>query len=84
MYEMKIISRTHDFVFQNEARALVRKIFDDNDIDFGRSERTVRVNATVSGLCEEDLKSVLSAKQLPTTIHLPKVDNLDDVKYVSL
>jgi len=66
-----------------QARRNIRKILDNRlPIDFGRSERSVRVNAVQSGgnLCHADLEEVFGGdldleSGLPSAIHLPKVDD---------
>ena len=68
---------------KTEARNSIRKILDDGNVDFGRSECSVRVNSVESGLCEEDLGVVLGGKNLPNAIHLPKVDEPDHLKWLS-
>src|SRR5512135_1817528 len=50
-------------------------------LDFGRSERIVRVNPVGSGLIEEDLKAVLPAR--PDGLVLPKVANAEQILWVS-
>ncbi len=49
-------------------------------VDFGRSERLVRINPLGSGLAEEDLQAVLAAH--PDGIVLPKVEGADEVRWV--
>lgn len=43
------------------------------DVDFGRSERAVRVNSVQSGHCQEDLEAVLTGAALPDALVVPKV-----------
>lgn len=45
------------------------------EVGFGRSERAVRVNSIQSegGLCEDDLRAVLTAEVLPDALVVPKV-----------
>lgn len=43
------------------------------EIDFGRSERLVRINSLASGRAQEDVKSVMPGK--PDAILLPKADS---------
>jgi citrate lyase beta subunit len=43
------------------------------DLDFGASEAAVRINPVSSGLADEDLSAVLSAKRLPDALVVPKV-----------
>ncbi|MQC25832.1 MAG: CoA ester lyase [Chloroflexi bacterium] len=54
---------------KDEARAMVVRAL--SELDFGRSERLVRINAPESGLAEADLDAVLAAK--PDGIVVPKV-----------
>jgi len=37
-----------------------------------------------SGLCDQDLEVILGAKNLPSSIHLPKVDYVDQLNWVLL
>jgi len=50
-------------------------------LDFGHSEKLVRINPVGSGFEESDLAAVLPAK--PDGIVIPKVQNADQVKWVS-
>lgn len=49
-------------------------------VHFGQSERLVRINSLGSGLAEEDLHAVLSAR--PDGIVIPKIERADEVKWV--
>jgi citrate lyase beta subunit len=49
-------------------------------LDFGRSERLVRINPVGSGLEEDDLKLVLPLK--PDGIVVPKVDHPEQIRWV--
>jgi citrate lyase beta subunit len=62
-----------------EARQLVIKAL--GELDFGGTERLVRVNAVASGLADADLDAVLPA--CPDGIVLPKVANADQVRAVA-
>jgi citrate lyase beta subunit len=62
-----------------EARQLVVRAL--NDLDFGKSERLVRVNSADSDLVNEDLEAVLAAQ--PDGIVMPKVANGDQVRTIS-
>ena len=66
---------------QNEARTTICKMLD--ELNFGRAEPVVRVNSVTSGLAEEDLKITLSAKTLPKTLMLPKVEDVGQINWVS-
>jgi citrate lyase beta subunit len=50
-------------------------------LDFGRSERLVRINAIGTGIAKDDLQLVLPA--WPDGIVVPKVDDPDQVRWVS-
>lgn len=50
-------------------------------LDFGRSERLVRINPVGSGLVEEDLRAVLPAH--PDGLVIPKVGSAEQVRWVS-
>jgi len=52
--------------------------------DFGVSDVAVRVNSISSGLAEEDLSCILSAPALPSSLVVPKVDTVDEAKWVSM
>jgi citrate lyase subunit beta-like protein len=67
---------------QVDARNNIRKILDTQSVSFGRSECTVRVNSVESGLCDEDLVTILSASNLPSSILLPKIDFVDHLQWV--
>ena len=66
---------------QNEARSTVCKMLD--ELNFGQAEPVVRVNSVNSGLAEEDLKVTLSANNLPKTLMLPKVEDVEQINWVS-
>ncbi|EFN58595.1 hypothetical protein CHLNCDRAFT_29893 [Chlorella variabilis] len=51
-------------------------------VSFGRSERAVRVNSIQSGLCEDDLRAVLTGEALPDALVVPKVDTVDHVRWL--
>jgi len=65
------------------ARENIRNILDKQEVDFGRSECSVRVNSIESGLCGEDLKDILGGPQLPSALHLPKVQSAQDLEHFS-
>uniref|UniRef100_H3DBY7 HpcH/HpaI aldolase/citrate lyase domain-containing protein n=2 Tax=Tetraodon nigroviridis TaxID=99883 RepID=H3DBY7_TETNG len=50
-------------------------------LDLGRTEKCVRVNSVSSGLAEADLQVILQAEVLPPAIMLPKVENIQEVKW---
>ena len=50
------------------------------ELDFGRSERLVRINAVGSGLEQDDLLAVLDDR--PDGIVVPKVESADQVRWV--
>jgi citrate lyase beta subunit len=53
------------------------------DLDFGRSECLVRINAAVSGLQADDLAALSAASAAPQGIVLPKVESAGDVEQVA-
>lgn len=70
---------------QEIARSTIRKLLDNGKPVKPRNyDWAIRVNSIPSGLCEEDLEIVLTADSLPDSILLPKIDTVDDVRYVSL
>ncbi|KAL4440663.1 hypothetical protein ABPG77_000372 [Micractinium sp. CCAP 211/92] len=52
------------------------------DIQFGASERAVRINSVQSGLAEEDLGAVLTGPSLPDALVVPKVDSVEHVSWL--
>src|SRR3974377_278758 len=62
-----------------EARSTILQAL--QTLDFGRSERLVRINPVSSGLEVEDLRSVLPGH--PDGIVIPKVREASQVKWVS-
>jgi citrate lyase subunit beta-like protein len=51
------------------------------ELDFGRSEKLVRINAAGSGLETEDIQAVLPFR--PDGVVLPKVEKLEQIQWVS-
>ena len=64
---------------KNEARATIVEAL--QSLEFGRSERLVRINPVGSGLEEDDLRAVLPGK--PDGFVIPKVSEADQVRWVS-
>jgi citrate lyase beta subunit len=62
-----------------EARAVIAKAM--KELDFGASERCIRINSIGSGFEKDDLASALAAK--PDTIVVPKIETAEQVKWVS-
>ncbi len=56
---------------KDEARGIIRQALE--NVDFGRTERLVRINPLYSGRAEEDLKAVLPGR--PDAILIPKADS---------
>lgn len=42
----------------------------------------VRINSIDSGLCKDDIAALLTAKNLPDTVLLPKVNTTEHLKWV--
>ncbi|XP_068250039.1 citramalyl-CoA lyase, mitochondrial-like [Palaemon carinicauda] len=57
------------------ARSMIRRILDSQEIDFTGKDCSVRFNSVDSGLCEDDMREILSGAHLPSTVHLPKVES---------
>jgi len=66
---------------KEEARNSIRKILDEQSLDFGRSECTVRINGVGSGLEQIDMETILSGPHLPSSVHLPKVERPDHLEW---
>lgn len=66
---------------QAEARELIPRML--AELDLGRTEKCVRVNSVSSGLAEADLQVILHAEVLPPAIMLPKVEDTQEVQWVS-
>jgi len=62
-----------------EARAVISKAM--KELDFGTSERCIRVNSIGSGFEKDDLASALAAR--PDSIVVPKIETAEQVKWVS-
>ena len=61
-----------------EAREVIAQAM--RELDFGKSERCIRINSVGSGFEKEDLSAALAAR--PDTIVLPKVESAEQVKWV--
>ncbi|XP_040984633.1 citramalyl-CoA lyase, mitochondrial isoform X6 [Aquila chrysaetos chrysaetos] len=64
---------------KREARLTVVKTLE--EFDFGHAEKCVRINSVSSGLAEEDLEVLLQSKTLPSSMMLPKVENVEEIKW---
>ena len=62
-----------------EARAVISQAM--KELDFGNSERCIRINSIGSGFEKDDLASALAAR--PDTIVVPKIETAEQVKWVS-
>ena len=62
-----------------EARAVIAQAM--KDLDFGKSERCIRINSIGSGIEEYDLAAALATN--PDSIVVPKIETADQVKWVS-
>ena len=62
-----------------EARAVIAQAM--KDLDFGSSERCIRINSVGSGLEAYDLAAALATQ--PDTIVVPKIESAEQVKWVS-
>jgi citrate lyase beta subunit len=62
-----------------EARAVITKAM--KELDFGSSERCIRINSIGTGFEKEDLASALAAR--PDAIVVPKIETAEQVKWAS-
>ena len=62
-----------------EAREIIAEAM--KELDFGSSERCIRINSVGSGLEKRDLAAALAAE--PNAIVIPKIESPDQVKWVS-
>ena len=62
-----------------EARAIIAQAM--KELDFGRSERCIRINSIGSGLEKRDLVAALATN--PDSIVVPKIETADQVRWVS-
>jgi citrate lyase beta subunit len=62
-----------------EARTVIAQAM--KDLDFGSSERCIRINSVGSGFEKEDLASALAAR--PDSIVVPKIETAEQVKWTS-
>lgn len=70
------------FLFsQEEARNTIHNVL--GRLKFGSSEVCVRINSIETGLAEDDLKAALTAKELPDSIVVPKVDSVEHLDWLS-
>lgn len=53
------------------------------ELNLGRTEKCVRVNSVSSGLADTDLEVILQAEVLPPALMLPKVEDTEEVQWVS-
>lgn len=66
---------------QAEARETIPKML--AELNLGRTEKCVRVNSVSSGLTDADLEVILLAEVLPPALMLPKVEDTEEVQWVS-
>ena len=62
-----------------EARAVITQAM--KELDFGNSERCIRINSVGSGFEKDDLASALAAQ--PDSIVVPKIETPEQVRWVS-
>lgn len=54
------------------------------NVEFGQTEKCVRINSVSSSLAEEDIEVILESKILPTSLMLPKVESVEEIRWVSI
>ena len=62
-----------------EARAVIAQAM--KELNFGDSERCIRINSIGSGFEKDDLASALAAR--PDSVVVPKIESAEQVKWVS-
>ena len=65
---------------QEEARNAIHDLL--GRLSFGSREVCVRINSIETGLAEDDLRATLTAKSLPHSIVLPKVETVEHLDWV--
>lgn len=65
---------------QVEARNTIHNTL--GQLSFGSSEVCVRINSIETGLAEDDLRAILTAKAFPQSIVLPKVETMEHLDWV--
>ncbi|XP_054829029.1 citramalyl-CoA lyase, mitochondrial [Eublepharis macularius] len=50
-------------------------------LEFGQTEKCVRINSVSSDLAEEDMKVILESNILPTSLMLPKIENVEEIRW---
>ena len=55
-----------------------------SSLDFGESESAIRINSIDTQFADDDLAAVFSSDTLPNALMVPKLENLDQVKWVGL
>ncbi|NXU54928.1 CLYBL protein, partial [Turnix velox] len=66
---------------KREARLTIVKTLE--EFDLGHAEKCVRINSVSSGLAEEDLEVLLQSKILPSSMMLPKVESVEEIRWFS-
>ncbi|XP_077472646.1 citramalyl-CoA lyase, mitochondrial [Stigmatopora argus] len=64
---------------KTEARETISRMM--AELNLGRTEKCVRVNAVSSGFAEADLQVILQAEILPPALMLPKVEDTEEVHW---
>ncbi|RVE58297.1 hypothetical protein OJAV_G00208030 [Oryzias javanicus] len=62
-----------------EARETIARVLP--ELNLGRTEKCVRVNAVSSGLAQADLEVILQGRVLPPAVMLPKVEDTQEVQW---
>uniref|UniRef100_A0A8D0CAX0 Citramalyl-CoA lyase, mitochondrial n=1 Tax=Salvator merianae TaxID=96440 RepID=A0A8D0CAX0_SALMN len=51
------------------------------ELVFGQTEKCVRINSVPSGFAEEDMKIIFQSNVLPTSLMLPKVESVEEIRW---
>ncbi|KYO39420.1 citramalyl-CoA lyase, mitochondrial isoform X1 [Alligator mississippiensis] len=66
---------------KKEARQTVVKTLE--EFEFGQTEKCIRINSVSSDLAEQDLEVLLQSSILPSSLMLPKVESIEEIRWFS-
>ncbi|XP_053160731.1 citramalyl-CoA lyase, mitochondrial isoform X2 [Hemicordylus capensis] len=64
-----------------KAEARMKTVKALEEFEFGQTEKCVRINSVSSSLAEEDIKVILKSSILPTSLMLPKVESVEEIRW---
>ena len=84
LFVLNLISYFVSILLQDSARKKIAEMLENAEFPSYRPQWGVRVNSVSSGLCECDLKVVLGASNKPPCILLPKLENIEEILWVTI